>query len=61
MTKFTLFRTGIEVFGSSVKFTLWLNSFIIAVNCIPLSLCETEEGRQLIYDELMRIEYDIYA
>jgi len=61
MKKITLFRMGINCFGSSVKFALWLNTFIIAINCVPISLCDTEEGRQIIFDELNRIEHGILS
>lgn len=56
-TKPIVLKKGKELFGNSSKFTLWLNTDNIAMNCKPIDLWETKKGLQMIYDELIKISH----
>jgi hypothetical protein len=53
-----LYRKGIEIFGGAVRFNTWLSreSFGLA-NMQPLDLMGTSTGIDLVYEELLRIEF----
>jgi uncharacterized protein (DUF2384 family) len=56
MTKYKVFKYGIEVFGSKTTFKKWLNHPNKALNNqIPIN-----SNLQEVYDILGRIEYGIY-
>jgi putative toxin-antitoxin system antitoxin component (TIGR02293 family) len=55
-------RKGVEVFGNEDKFSHWMNSNIIALGGIkPKELLDSSFGIRLLYDELTRIAYGIFA
>jgi len=53
-----LYRKGVEVFSSITNFNKWLHkpSFGLGKK-IPYSLMNTTTGIDLIFEELVRIEY----
>lgn len=55
---FALYQKGSEVFGSTEAFSKWLSkpSFGIG-NIMPQTFIDTITGVDLIYEELVRIEY----
>ena len=57
-----IFLIGIEVFGNSQKFNLWLETPNFALgNLKPLELLSDSYGQQLIINEITRINYGILA
>ena len=53
-----LYKKGIEVFGSTDSFNNWLVKPAFGLgNKIPYELMDTFSGIDLIYDEVVRIEY----
>ena len=57
-----LLNKGIEVFGNSNNFMIWLNSVNIALGGItPISLLDNSFGINMITDELTKIEHGILA
>jgi len=51
---------GIEVFGSKEKFELWLNTPNFALgNNKPIELLKDSYGKEMVIDELVRIEHGI--
>jgi len=51
-----------RVFGSHEKAMRWLRSEIIALDgARPIDLLETETGAHLIFEELVRIDYGMFA
>ncbi|MDO6470233.1 MbcA/ParS/Xre antitoxin family protein [Maribacter sp. 1_MG-2023] len=57
-----LMSHGEKVFGDKSNFQIWLNLESKALgNITPKSLLETEEGIQLVNDELGRIEHGIFS
>jgi putative toxin-antitoxin system antitoxin component (TIGR02293 family) len=51
-----------QVFGARSSAKAWLNSPCIVLNDqTPISLLETKDGRILVHDVLLRIEYGIYS
>lgn len=54
--------TGREVFGDSGKFHLWLNTPCYALNNQkPVDLISDSYGKQMVIEELMRIEHGIFV
>jgi putative toxin-antitoxin system antitoxin component (TIGR02293 family) len=57
---YEVLRRADEVFKDLNKATLWLNSPNYALgDQIPIQLIESEEGIELVLDELGRIEHGI--
>ncbi|PSR53494.1 hypothetical protein AHMF7605_08130 [Adhaeribacter arboris] len=57
-----LFKKGIAVFGDKNHFNTWLNtSNIVLGNGKPKDLLDSSFGIQLLQDELIRIEYGVFA
>lgn len=53
---------GKEVFGSTAKFYAWLNTPSFALgNQKPIELSKTSYGKELVMDELNRIDHGIFA
>lgn len=53
-------RTGVEVFGSMDKFNLWLNTPNYALGEMkPIDLLNGSYGKNLVMEELVRIEHGI--
>ena len=51
-----------RVFGSHEKAQLWLRSEIIALDgARPIDLLETETGAHVVFEELIRIDYGMFA
>lgn len=58
----TLYNLGIELFGSSDSFNLWLEKDnIFFKNRKPLSFLNTSTGIHLVYEELNRIAFGATA
>ncbi|MEM9674363.1 MAG: MbcA/ParS/Xre antitoxin family protein [Bacteroidota bacterium] len=57
-----LYQRGLEVFGDSEKFNIWLNTESIALGGVsPKELMDTTFGINLLNDELTRIEHGVLA
>jgi putative toxin-antitoxin system antitoxin component (TIGR02293 family) len=57
-----LYKKGIEVFGNSDKFNVWLESENLALGKVrPKKMFDSTFGIHLLKDELTRIEYGILA
>jgi putative toxin-antitoxin system antitoxin component (TIGR02293 family) len=55
-------KKGVEVFGDQEKFTIWMNSKIIALGGIkPRELLDSSYGIKILYDELVAIDYGLFA
>ena len=55
---FALYQKGSEVFGSTEAFSEWLSKPAYGIgNRIPQTIMDTMTGVDLIYEELIRIEY----
>jgi putative toxin-antitoxin system antitoxin component (TIGR02293 family) len=55
-------KKGEEVFGDKEKFTIWMNSNIIALGGIkPRELLESSYGIKLLDAELTRIDYGMFG
>ena len=55
-------RKGVEVFGDEDKFATWMNSNIIALGGIkPKELLDSSFGIKLLNDELIAIDYGLFA
>lgn len=53
---------GVEVFGDEKKFATWMNSNIIALGGIkPKELLDSSFGIKILYDELIAIDYGLFA
>lgn len=53
---------GKEVFGSDQKFYLWLNTPCYALrNMKPAELLKDSYGKELVMDELNRVEHGVFA
>ena len=51
-----------RVFGNHEKAQRWLRSELIALDGVrPIDLLETEAGAHTIYEELVRIDYGMFA
>jgi len=51
-----------RVFGSHERAQRWLRSEIIALNgARPIDLLETETGANVVFEELVRIDYGMFA
>ncbi|RNL54925.1 type II RES/Xre toxin-antitoxin system antitoxin [Pedobacter jejuensis] len=58
LKSFSLFKLGIEVFGSAPAFHSWLNTAAYGLgNQIPFTLMDTFTGLSLIEEELTRIAH----
>lgn len=54
--------SGLEVFGSSEKFRLWLNTPNYALgNQKPVELLRDSYGKEMVLSELVRINHGIFA
>lgn len=53
MTKYTLYKTGLKVFGDKDKFRRWFSK----TNCSLGGFSPMESKREDVYNCLMRIEY----
>lgn len=57
-----LYDYGMDVFGSSEKFSMWLNRVNMALGGVkPKSLLDTNQGIKAIETVLSRIEYGVLA
>jgi len=57
-----LVRKGEEVFGDKSKFDAWLNATNVSLgNVVPKNLLDSSFGINLLKDELIRIEYGVFA
>jgi putative toxin-antitoxin system antitoxin component (TIGR02293 family) len=57
-----LYTRGQEVFGSMDKFKLWIKAPSLIFNGeAPVSLLDTSAGFDMVFTELGRIEYGIFA
>ena len=57
-----LYEYGVDVFGSSEKFSKWLSRPSIPLGGVePKSLLDTNQGIQAIKSELSKIEYGVLA
>ncbi len=55
-------NVGIDVFGDMEKFKLWLNTPSIALgNMKPIELIRDSYGKEMVIDELIRIEHGIFV
>ena len=55
-------NVGTEVFGDMEKFKLWLNTPSIALgNMKPIELIRDSYGKEMVIDELIRIEHGIFV
>jgi putative toxin-antitoxin system antitoxin component (TIGR02293 family) len=53
-----LYNKGLEVFGDQESFVSWLNKSAFGLgNMKPVELINTSEGIDLIFEELLRIEF----
>jgi putative toxin-antitoxin system antitoxin component (TIGR02293 family) len=53
---------AIEVFGTQAAAEDWLNQPALALNDVrPLELLQTEQGAELVKDQLTRLEYGVYS
>lgn len=53
-----LHEKGVEIFGDSQEFTLWLNKPAYALdNVLPIDIISTSDGIDLILEEISRIEF----
>jgi len=58
----SLYKYGIEVFGNEEKFIAWLEIKNIALGGKkPKEMLDTNLNIELVKDELIRIEYGIFA
>jgi putative toxin-antitoxin system antitoxin component (TIGR02293 family) len=58
----TLYKKGIEVFGTKELFDTWLNTVIPALGHIkPKDILDSSFGIDMIKDELTRIEHGVLA
>ena len=56
------YNKGVEVFGTTEKFDLWLDTINLALGKIkPKMLLDNSFGINMLRDELTRIEYGILA
>jgi putative toxin-antitoxin system antitoxin component (TIGR02293 family) len=55
-------KKGVEVFGDDEKFTIWMNSRILALGGIkPRELLDSSLGIKLLDEELTRIDYGMFG
>jgi putative toxin-antitoxin system antitoxin component (TIGR02293 family) len=55
-------KKGVEVFGDVEKFTIWMNSRIIALGGIkPRELLDSSYGIMILDEELTRIDYGMFG
>ena len=55
---FSLYHKGASVFGNNDEFNRWIAAPSFGLgNVIPRDLLDTVTGIELVYDELIRIEY----
>lgn len=53
---------AVEVFGTQAAAEDWLNQPALALDdARPLELLETEQGAELVKDQLIRLEYGVYS
>jgi len=58
----SLYKKGIEIFSSSASFNRWLKKSSIGLgNKLPYELMNTSTGIDLIYNELVRIEFGAFS
>jgi putative toxin-antitoxin system antitoxin component (TIGR02293 family) len=57
-----VFSVGLDVFGNKDRFKLWLNTPNYALGSIkPVELVKTSYGKDLVLNELKRINYGILS
>lgn len=57
-----LYKKGNEIFGSTMSFNNWLNKPAYGIGSrVPFVLLSTTTGIDLIFDELIRIEFGAFA
>lgn len=57
-----LYKKGVDVFGIEENFYTWMDTKSIALGGVkPKDLLDTSFGITMVYDELGRIEYGIFA
>jgi putative toxin-antitoxin system antitoxin component (TIGR02293 family) len=57
-----LFKKGVDVFGNSDNFIIWLNSESISLGGVkPMNMLDNIFGINMIKDELLRIEHGVLA
>jgi uncharacterized protein (DUF2384 family) len=57
-----LYTKGIEIFGSAANFNIWLKTEAYGLNNKkPLMLINSSTGIELIYEELVKIEFGATA
>ncbi len=57
-----LYKRGVDVFGNDENFYSWMGTKSIALGGVrPKDLLDTSFGISMVYDELGRIEYGIFA
>lgn len=56
-----LYKFGLDVFGSSEKFSYWLTEKNLVLGTEPIALLDNVFGIQLVRDELTRIEQGVLA
>ena len=57
-----LYMEGIGIFGNQSRFLKWLNSEVIALDATtPRSWLDTQQGIDLISDEMVRIQHGVFA
>ena len=55
---FSLYDKGVDVFGDIAEFNQWMAAPAFGLgNTIPSDLLDTVTGIELVFDELIRIEY----
>lgn len=57
----TIYAFGIAVFGEERRFTDWISQPLPALGGLtPISLLDSEAGRQDVYNLIGRISYGVY-
>jgi uncharacterized protein (DUF2384 family) len=53
-------KIGLEVFDTDSRLDEWMNSNIQSLGVTPISLCDTDYGRDLVLSTLGKILYGVY-
>ena len=59
-TKTEVIERATEVFGDENKGLLWLNTFNVSLDDIPINILNNKDGIQKIIDILGRIEHGVF-
>ena len=59
-TKKELIKSATQVFGDENKGLLWLNTFNLYLNDIPINVLNKKDGVQKLIDVLGRIEHGVF-